>query len=270
MQQWEQECFKRAFDFLHKTHEVLHLCMQGLDFVSKHPGIHEALLATMDGESEERIRDEKRTLEACRKMAKSSQDEIDSGFATLHSQSIVALWGTLDALVEDLLTAWIRNEPKALQAREFQKIKVSVFEYEFFDEDQRAAFLVRELTRSLNADLKRGIGRFETLLAVVGLTGKIDKPFRRDLFELSQVRNILVHRAGIADEIFCSNCPWVGVKLGDAISMDHDVYIRYYKAVHVYMFDLMNRVELHQGGEPIQWSLEEWEKRGICGTKNHA
>jgi len=224
----------------------------------------------MDGESEERIADEKRTLDACRQMAKAAQGEIYSGFVTLHSQSIVALWGTLDALVEDLLTAWLRNEPKVLQAREFQKIKVPVSKYEFFDEEQRAAFVIRELTRSLNADLKRGIGRFETVLAVVGINGKVDEPFRRDLFELSQVRNILVHRAGIADEIFCSNCPWVGVKLGDAISMDHDVYVRYYKAVHVYMFELMNRVEVHQGGEPIKWSVVEWEKRGICGTKNHA
>ena len=110
MKKWAGSCFGRAFDYLHKTHAVLHLCMQGLHLLQKHPGIHEAILRTAEGWSKEEIEAEQRELEKCRSMAASSKAEIDQGYPTLHSQCVISLWGTLEALIEDLLAAWLQNE----------------------------------------------------------------------------------------------------------------------------------------------------------------
>ena len=265
MKKWAGSCFDRAFEYLHETHSVLHLCMQGLHLLQKHPAIHEAILRTAEGWSKEEIEAEQRELEKCRSMAASSKVEIDGGYPTLHSQSVISLWGTLEALIEDLLAAWLQNEPATLQSERFRKIKVTVSEYESLNDDQRAAYLVRELARTLSADLKLGIGRFESILAAAGLSGSVDPGFRRDLFELSQIRNILVHRAGVADETFCTNCPWFKAVVGSVISVNHDDYVRYYTAVHVYLYEVLNRVLVAQGEKHFDWSVEEWQERGICG-----
>ena len=158
MEGWTKDCFTQALDFLHRTHEILHLCMEGLGWVSKHPVVHEALLASMDGEPAATIEAEKRALDSCQRTAERARREIESHFVTLHSQSIVFLWACLDAFVEDLLAAWLRHEPQVLQAEDFRRIKVRVSDYQLLDEEQRAAFVVRELSRSLGAAEKRGVG----------------------------------------------------------------------------------------------------------------
>lgn len=52
-----------------------------------------------------------------------------------------------------------------------------------------------------------GVARFETLLALVELSGAIDEEHRKGLFELQQVRNVIVHRAGIVDRRLREQCP---------------------------------------------------------------
>lgn len=55
-------------------------------------------------------------------------------------------------------------------------------------------YITKELSRSLNADFKRGVGQFEAILDAIGLAGPVDPDVRRTLLELNEVRNVLVHR----------------------------------------------------------------------------
>jgi uncharacterized protein YutE (UPF0331/DUF86 family) len=45
-----------------------------------------------------------------------------------------------------------------------------------------------------------GCGRFESLLDTIGLGGSVEETVKRLFLELSQVRNIVVHKAGKADK----------------------------------------------------------------------
>jgi hypothetical protein len=64
---------------------------------------------------------------------------------------------------------------------------------------------------------KLGIGRFEAILDACGLSGGLSDDYRRDLFELSQVRNLVVHRFSVADERFFKSCPWFGLSVGERL-----------------------------------------------------
>ena len=74
-----------------------------------------------------------------------------------------------------------------------------------------------------------------------GLSGPVDDNVRRDLFELNQIRNAWVHRSGFADRRLVESCPWLNLKVGDAIRIDHKTTERYYNSVMAYALELIVR-----------------------------
>jgi hypothetical protein len=96
------------------------------------------------------------------------------------------------------------------------------------------------LTKS---DLKQGCGRFEIILEAMGISGSIESELRRDLLELSQIRNVLVHRAGIVDKRFIEICPWLKMCIGDHIKVTNEAYCRYSIAVPRYIGTVIKRLK---------------------------
>ena len=240
---WPAQPFERCFDYIAETDRVLHLSIQGLSLITRMPPLARVLTKFIP----EQDQDLKET-EACAKFA---QEEIDKGFPILHAHALTSLWGALDALITDLASVWLLNEPSVLARDQFAKLKIPLAEYELLGKENRMSFLVKELTRSLNADFKLGIGKFEVILEALGLVGEVEEDVRRTLLEMSQVRNVLVHRAGTVDRRFKESCPWVEVEVGSRLRIDHARYVRYSKAMHDYVLCLINRVRVHFGIEPF-------------------
>jgi hypothetical protein len=179
--------------------------------------------------------------------------EVNSGFPLLIQHTLVALWGALDALTQDIAVAWLVNEPRVLSdASPFAKIKIPLLDFRQRSELQQAQYLVRELQRAQSADLKQGIGKFEIVLDAVGLSGSIPPGSRRSLLELSQTRHLLVHRGGIADDRFASACPWVGTGIGEKLTLDMQKYSEFFGAVHDYVYSLASRANVYLGGDPFE------------------
>lgn len=107
--------------------------------------------------------------------------------------------------------------------------------------NERAEYLVELLIQELRAKLKPGAGKFETILEALGMGGPITDASRRFLFELSQVRNAIVHRNGRADAKLTQNCPWLNLKVGDDIDISPQQFHWYVAAVHCYMLELSRR-----------------------------
>jgi len=250
---WAKPPLQRCIDYVHDADRILDLCVEGLTYVSRRPGLVEALVDVdrLDGTAppEDEIQ---HLLDSTRERAKFAAQEIECGFPTLHAHTVVALWGALDALVSDLMTSALLNEPSVLAGERFARIKVPLAEYERLGAEGRMAFLAAEVARAINADLKPGVGKFEALLENIGLAGAVDDAVRRNLLEMSEVRNLLVHRAGIVDSRFAAACPWLTPKLGDKHTVTHSDYARYNEALHDYLFCLINRVRGHFGIEPYQ------------------
>lgn len=104
---------------------------------------------------------------------------------------------------------------------------------------EQCEYIVRLLDQQCALE---GISQFEHLLSPVGLAGSIDDGIRRDLYELEQLRHVLVHRRGLADRKLLDACPWLGRSLGDRVEVDHSTYRRLWQASHAYAYELLRRV----------------------------
>jgi hypothetical protein len=169
-------------------------------------------------------------------------DEIKTDFPFLNSQYVVHLWGSLESLVMSSLAATIHNEPAFLDLKEIKRIKISVSEYEKLGPYDRAYYLIKQLDNSLDGPFKRGVERFEGLLKVFGLDGDVPDTIKKTLFELQQVRNVLVHKGGIVDLSLVGSCPWLGLSVGENFKIDLDKLKIYFDSVFDYVTLLIDRL----------------------------
>jgi hypothetical protein len=210
--------------------------VEALADVHQRPRLRELL-----GEDNEPQPWEARIADA-RRSAELAATELSEGFPWLHAYATVAIWAGLEAFVQDLVVTHLRRDTRLRMEAPFMSVKASVVQYETLSDAERAEFLVSEVARNTGADLKRGVGRFETLLNAVRLGGSIEKTLTDCLFEMSQCRNLIVHRAGLADRRFAENCPQFGLAVGSPLQITHHLYHWYDVGARVYVFIVANRV----------------------------
>lgn len=122
------------------------------------------------------------------------------------------------------------------------RIKITLAEFEILENDERMRLLINELERSLRSQFKDGVSRFEAILSVFGFSGAVDDDTRKNIYEMFHIRNIIVHRASIADRKFVRACPWLGYSIGDSVKVSHEDWGRYLAAVADYSACLIERV----------------------------
>ena len=96
--------------------------------------------------------------------------------------------------------------------------------------------------------MKPGIGQFQEVLRALGLGFGISDELRRDLFEVSQARNLIVHRLSVVDVKFARECPWLGLKVGDRLKITSEAYGRYHSAVTTYLTNLIEHAKVKTPG----------------------
>ncbi|WP_328661550.1 hypothetical protein [Nocardia salmonicida] len=119
-----------------------------------------------------------------------------------------------ECFVEDIFKARLMSEPTFLAHTKFEKLKLPIGVLLMPDADQVTA-IATEFTRHTNADLGKGIGRFERLLEPVKLDGEVPREIKDAIYEAQQIRNVWAYRAGIADARFCDDCPKFPVSIGE-------------------------------------------------------
>ena len=236
--------FRRLVETLEDHDRVLQMSIQGISQLAKSAPLAEALsdlekLYTAQGEAG---RWEQVDVEEAKLVAGFAQKELDRGFPILHAHSIVSLWGVLEAFVEDLVIAYLNARPSLLDSPNLSNIKIALAEYEQLEKVERLRYLLAEFARTSKADLKQGVSRFEILLDVVGLSGAVEDDVKHSIFELGQVRNVIVHRGGIADRRVATSCPWLHLAIGETVIITHSMYTRHRKAIDQYLAKLVERI----------------------------
>jgi hypothetical protein len=61
--------------------------------------------------------------------------------------------------------------------------------------------------------------------------------------ELSQIRNILVHKAGIADRRLVESCQWLGFQIGQRVKVGYSMYRSFEDAVPEYVGAVVGRLK---------------------------
>jgi len=131
------------------------------------------------------------------------------------------------------------------------ELKGPLVEFAMASEAEQAVILFELLREALKSRLKRGVDRFEVLVSKIGYGGPVEPEVRVALLELMEIRNVIVHRMGIADAQFVKRCPWLNLKPGEAVRVRQREYIRYLQACHWYALELSVRalqvgeIEIH-------------------------
>jgi len=259
MAAWKHAPFDRFMDYTRQVHRLFHLTVHGIQILTTHDKLIEALVKYDDvvggqnpteapSESGEASPDAR--IEAAREEAAFARREAESDFHRLRAHTLLDLWGALEVLVEDIVVAWLGNVPELLDSEEVARVRVPLGEFQRLDDEERLRFLAREL-RDKRTNLKAGSTRFEMMLAVVGLDGKVEEPLRRDLFEANQVRNVIAHRGGIADRQLLKACPWMSLRPGQPVPLGRAESNRYEMAVLNYVMTVLNRIRAADNLPPI-------------------
>ena len=176
---------------LQKEGMYLHLTMRGLAHLQVLPRLLE-VLHEVDADVDTQQGDTPAPkLEAAKQDADWVVKEARTGFPILHTHAVVGIWSALEVLCADFAIAWLRNLPEAWNAPEVGKLKIPIAKYQQFDERERPRLVISELSRSLGTDLRKGVGKLKSILAVFGLAPAVGPNVRRALHELCQVRNVL-------------------------------------------------------------------------------
>jgi hypothetical protein len=246
---------RRYVEYLDNDARILHLSMEGIGSLRRLPSmiewshrVDEFLEKKGNGEDTPPLKDattKAKELEAAKRKAGFAEEESKRGFPTLHSHALVSLWGCLEWIVRDICADIVREAPFLLDEKRSEKVSVSLTTFFSMEtKRERVRFLVEEIERREASKKRRGVDRFESLLCVLGLDGAVEKPVRDDIFELQQVRNVVVHAGGLADRKFVEMCPRRKERIGEPVCVTHEDYLRYREAVEAYLFCILGRCKV--------------------------
>lgn len=232
----------------------------GISSIRAQPQIVEAIMAATSDESKKT----KEKLEHAKRDAELARREVESGFPILYSWAVVGLWALLESTVRTFISEWLKHKPTAWRTEPIKRLRIRLSEYESIPRNQRHRFVAEQLERQIGSNLKEGLNRFESLLDPFGLSGALPDQLRRDIYEFSQVRNLIAHNASKVDRRFKDSCPWLGLKIGDTLHVSNKMWAAYMKATLLYMTIIICRIGEHFGSDMSKMKLsaiEEFERQ---------
>lgn len=247
---WSMDPFRNFVENAERLDNLLHLCISGVSVLRAMPTVVE-VINKVEKELEP---DSSSNLQRAKKQAALAQREVMEGFPVLRAQAVIAIWSSLEAAVRTFLARWLQHADGAMQADIVQRIKVKVGEYEALVGEEKYFYLLDRIEQEVSSALKPGVGRFESLLEPFHLSGAINDKVRRDMLELNQVRNVLVHRYGVVDRRLTDACPWMTIEIGQKIQVDAKMTERYMRSAMEYAVVLIVRV-----GEKFGANMSEFK-----------
>ncbi|HKK11372.1 MAG TPA: hypothetical protein VJ945_00965 [Flavobacteriaceae bacterium] len=231
-------------------HDILEISMKGLSMTQAMPKAIDAIIKAT-GDSEE-LQNSKENISRIASVAK---NEIENGFPFLHNQATLILYSQLEGAVKRLIINFFGIEGSLKYVKELDKIKITISEYYNLDEIEKLEYLFQQYEKSISIGMQYGVSRFETLLNPIGFAGPVSESIKKDIFELSQIRNVIIHRGGIIDKYFANSCPWLDNKIGDKIKVSSLQYQKYFNSVMDYVITLIIRI-----GEKRGVDMEEFKQ----------
>jgi hypothetical protein len=140
-------------------------------------------------------------------LGKFGEEQVHAGFPLLYEVATVRLDSILDAMVRRFIRRHAAKRPIVKRSRE--KLY--------------------------------GVDWHERQLEVRGYGGVVPLEVRRALMQLSATRDVIVHQLGRVDEQFVQCCPWLNLKIGDAVRISNRTFVSYQAASSWYAIELSRR-----------------------------
>ena len=239
---WEMAPFHWFMEETKRLDQLLSLSMRGISMLQAAPKMVEALAAVDRYKGKKDNPNHLTEMKNAQEMADLANNEVRENFPLLHANNLVAIWSLLESVIRTFVAAWIANNPKAMTMITISKIKVRLGEYHYIPDADKPLYIAELLEEEIRANLRDGVNRFEAMLEPFGLNGEVSEEIKKGVFELGQIRNVLVHRGGYADRTLIDACPWLPFKVGEKIKISRDIYSRCFGAAHGYILELIIRI----------------------------
>lgn len=194
----------------------------------------------------------RRAKESAETIQAYAQEQAVAGVPYLFGLAATKLWSILETLVYDLVLEELQHPERWMATKPFSNYKVSLADFMTMTREEQIEALAREYKHMQGADRQIGVGRLESMLNPISLGGGVDDEVKRALLELSQVRNVIVHRLGIVDARLVTNCPWLGLRVGQALMLKNDDYWIYAGATLYYILEVRQRYHGKLNKTPIK------------------
>jgi hypothetical protein len=233
--------------YMKASMRLLHMSMGGIGMITSIPRGLKALgehdyADDVPSDPVKRKEGFEKELKVAETRAKFAAKELADGFPLLHAHTLVGIWSAFESAMEDALVGVLMNESNWLQSETFFKVRIPLAEFEALEKEERIRFLIQEIERHHSPSQKRGVEGFERLLGYINLSGAVDPDIKKTIWELSHIRNVIVHRGSVADRRLVQSCPWLGLKVGDKVTVTHDVVGKYYHALGEYLTTVLYRL----------------------------
>jgi hypothetical protein len=236
---WATAPFRWFLEETKRLDQLLSLAMRGISMVQATPRLVAVIAEIEEKQDNPKHKAEMKTTQ---EMADLAKNEVKEDFPLLRANNLVAIWSLLESVIRTFVAAWIANNPKAMTMPSISKIKVRLGEYHCIPDEDKSLYIAELLETEFGANLRNGVNRFEAMLVLFGLSGEVSEETKKGIFELGQIRNALVHRAGHADRTLIDSCPWLPFKPGEKIKISRDIYSRCLNAAGDYTLQLIIRV----------------------------
>lgn len=177
------------------------------------------------------------------KISRLASKEKNNNFPFIFNQASILLYSYLESLIKELIIQYIKNNKSYLKIKEFSNIKIALADYEILNVDEKYDYIFMQYEKNIATGLVYGVNRFEALLTPIKLAGPVKKETQKNIFELAQIRNALLHKGGKADRTLIERCSWLKLKRNQKIQVTKEDYRKYNNSSFVYIMTVFHRYE---------------------------
>jgi hypothetical protein len=240
------EVIGRAIDAHVELNMFVEICLSGLDAATAATveiELHRRVASTLKRPDPfPNVNEFNRHLERAKKIETFAEREKERGYPYLFGLAAIRLWSLLTASVDDLAVFMLEHPAYTPKCGEIIELEGPLLQFANANSREQAEILAELLKDRQRARLRSGISRLETVLDPFDLTGSVPENVRRTIFELSNVRNVLIHMNGIVDPRFREACPWIEWPEGHEVRLIGDHLRAYGLAASWYFLELHRRV----------------------------
>lgn len=247
------DCFEKCI--LEFEHGILtmEVAMKGISMVRGMPQSLEVLNEIYALKTGKKKNIQEQDIQKTRELSNFAEDQIKEGFPLLVQQTLISLWSFLEASIYDAAVQWLVISKFKTINIEKKNIEVPFFEFQNASLADRAGYLIDSYLNKKSSKTDSS-HKFENLFEFIGWhkggrkykeyakREKVnERKIEKDIIEFSKIRNLILHKAGIVDKKFKTDCPWREDKLGSKIVITREEFGRYVASSMIYVVGIANR-----------------------------
>jgi hypothetical protein len=233
------DSLKQVHDLLHAFRFSAMVC--NTEGVVKSLALHGMSGLATDGREAKEITPEERAFIGDALYLLNSAEK--SGYSFLLTQAAINTYSYLEAAIKSLVMGYIQSGEKLSGISALSAIQVPYAAFRSLSEEEQLDFLYQQYETHTGAGLRQGVKRFESLLEPLGFSGPRSEAIDYGIYELAQVRSLLLYKNGLVDKKFTEACPWFSSQLGRKLVITPEMFDTYNHAVLEYIAILIKRIE---------------------------